>query len=369
MRSATWEPTGIDRLYKRVGVRKASWVYKHVDGRTQTLGSAILGDRSALDKAAATAKMRALEIQQGAIVAGSVGELITTFETLEDSEHFVDQSKDGIANRKAQYENLRRFFGRMDPLALKMMHGYQYLEARKKAGAPARANKELALLQTICHYGIRNGVMETNPFVGIKLNVTERSVRAVHRRQVVRFYLWALRQPQHIRTLGCAAMFAYLTGYRAAEVRPFLKSGITEEGVQLVAAKRKKGEEKVVKLREWSPRLRTVVKRAQARTGFSTSPYLFAPTRRGAVFTKSGWGASWQEAMLAWITTFDPAVTATELVKHPAYFSLNDARPAAITAKFEDRAMDVYDFAAHASPATTHKNYDRRRVRRAAATE
>lgn len=74
--------------------------------------------------------------------------------------------------------------------------------------------------------------------------------------------------------------------------------------------------------------------------------------------------------MNAWIRSQDPAITEADLVTdHPLYFALQDVRPMAITAKLNQRAQDAYDFAAHTNPATTHKNYDRRRVKRASATE
>ncbi|WP_353191829.1 hypothetical protein [Pandoraea pnomenusa] len=57
------------------------------------------------------------------------------------------------------------------------------------------------------------------------------------------------------------------------------------------------------------------------------------------------------------------------LTQHGGYFALQDIRPAAISAKLQSSAADSYDFAAHANPATTHKHYDRRRVKRASATE
>ena len=60
---------------------------------------------------------------------------------------------------------------------------------------------------------------------------------------------------------------------------------------------------------------------------------------------------------------------AYRLVDHPAYFSLQDVRPAAITTKLRTRQADAYDFAAHANPSTTHKHYDRRNEKRARATE
>jgi len=166
-------------------------------------------------------------------------------------------------------------------------------------------------------------------------------------------------------------------------------SGLTDAGVRVISAKRKKGETQTVKLREWSLRLRVVVERAK-RDRQLASIYLF-PNRRSQAYSKSGWTSVWQDAMYAYIGRFDPeiahefetkrkreaaqrrgeAATNVELklVDHPAYFALSDVRPAAITAKLENRDVDAYDFAAHANPSTTHKHYDRLKVKRASATE
>src|SRR5471030_503298 len=73
------ERTGIDRLYKYTGARKVSYYYQYPDGTSETLSSATLGDRAALAEAERTAKRKALDIQQGQIVAGSVDEVIARF--------------------------------------------------------------------------------------------------------------------------------------------------------------------------------------------------------------------------------------------------------------------------------------------------
>lgn len=225
-------------------------------------------------------------------------------------------------------------------------------------------------MATICHFGIRWGVMAENPFVGLMQNKTDVDVRVVSRRQVVRFYLWSIRQRQSYRTLGCAAPFTYLTGFRASEVRPCLKTCLTKDGVLVTSAKRKKRETAIVKLRQWSARLRCVVARSLDRDDKVQSKYLFAATRRGACYSRSGWGSSWQDAVNAWIRTFDRTVLETDLVmSHPMHFSLQDVRPTEISMKLESHSKDAYDFAGHANPRTTHKHYDRRRVRRASATE
>jgi len=370
-------------------VRKVSFWYKFPDGRSETFTTAPRGDRAAIHEAERLAKRRAVDVQEGQIIAGSVADAIDRFKTDIDGEHFRDQSRDGKYVRDSYYEKLTKFFGRMAPARLETVHGYQYLDARAKAGAPIGANKELALMQTMCNYWIRWGLIKANPFMGMMLNKGDPDVRTVERGQIVRFYLWAVRQQQAYRTMGVAAMFTYLTGFRAAEVRPFHMSGLTDAGVRVVSAKRKKGEAQTVKLREWSPRLRVVVERAK-RDRKIASIYLF-PNRRGQAYSKSGWTSVWQDAMYAYIGATDAAIAdefeakrqreaaqrrgekaadvVLSLVDHPAYFALSDVRPAAITAKLDNRDADAYDFAAHANPATTHKHYDRRKIKRAAATE
>jgi integrase len=353
---------GADRLQKYVGVRKVSYYYLHPNGASETLASAPKGDRQAIMEAERTARRRAADLQEGVILVGSAADLIERFRTEIAPEHYRDQSKDGLAVREGSYKNLIKFFGKMAPQTMKTIHGYQYLDARAKAGGPIRANKEMALMSTICRYAIKWGVIEENPFKDMMQNQRDRDVRAISRSQIVRFYLWSRRQNAQFQTLGCAAMFTYLTGFRAAEVRPFHTSGLTDEGVRVVGAKRKKGEDEVVKLREWSLRLRVVVTRAR-KIHKVERMYLFA-NRHGKPYTRSGWGSVWQDAMLAWI-----GCTPKELVGHPLYFSLLDIRPAAITTKIEQRKADAYDFAAHANPSTTHKHYDRRKIKRASATE
>lgn len=244
-----------------------------------------------VDQARRIAMRRALEIREGAVTVGSVAEMIQKFRDEADPIHYADQSTHGRSSRNAAYENLKAFFGKMAPRALKKQHGYQYLQARAEADASARANKEISQLATVCHFGIRWDLMDENPFVGLMQNKTESEVRVVTRRQVLRFCLWSLKQRQNYRILGCAAMFTYLTGFRAAEVRPFLNAGLKDDGVYVVSAKRKKGELTRLKRQYWSRRLNCAVQRAQQREDKVSSPYLFPTTRRGACYSRSGWGA------------------------------------------------------------------------------
>lgn len=357
-----WEKTSVPRLYKRVGTVKVSFIYKHVGGSNETLASANIGERAEIRKAELKASRLALDIQAGTIVAESTAEMINRF--IEDvaPEHYADQSKHGKYTREKQAQNLIRFFGKMAPTSLKTIHGYQYLDDRAKSGAPALANKEMALMNTICHYAIRWGLIEVHPFLNLKQNKVDRVQRYVTRSQVVRFYLWAVKQESRsFKTMGIAAMFCYLTGFRAAEIRPFMRSGLSKKGVFVQSAKRHKGNDNVHKMRNLSMKLRCVVSRANSLQDDVASLYLF-PARSGQCFSKSGWATSWIKAMRVYLGT-------EEATNHPEYFSLSNIRPVAISKKMEKRSADVYDFAAHATPATTHKHYDRRRVKIADATE
>jgi hypothetical protein len=414
---------GAERVQKYIGVHKISFYYQHADKTSETLASAPTGDRAAIAEAERIARRKALDIQQGQVVAGSVAAAIERFEDEIAPTHYRDQSKEGKAVRKSTYNNLKAFFGQMAPRSLKTVHGYQYLDARAQAGAPAKANKELSLMSTISHFMVRWGLLEANPFTDMMQNKTEKTTRDISRGQVVRFYLWCQRQDSRTaRLMGGKALFTYLTGFRTAEVRPMLKTACTPDGVMVISAKRKRGEAEVVKLRAWSPRLRMVVKRieqaqrympqvpnetadlmakiairtargetvkaAAAAVGMKETNYYYwvnrikkdervkpkesgymFPAAGGKCYTKSGLASSWQEVMLAYVKTLDASVTGQTLTKHVEYFAPLDIRPAAITAKLANHSIDVYDFAAHANPATTHRHYDRRKVRKASATE
>ncbi|QOY95610.1 hypothetical protein IM543_07090 [Massilia sp. UMI-21] len=45
----------------------------------------------------------------------------------------------------------------------KPVHSYKYLDLRAAEGAPAKANKEIALLSAVLEFGRRKGELETNP--------------------------------------------------------------------------------------------------------------------------------------------------------------------------------------------------------------
>ncbi|BAX57498.1 hypothetical protein BSFP_002910 [Burkholderia stabilis] len=93
------------------------------------------------------------------------------------------------------------FFGRTAPAKLETTHGCQFLDDRAKAGAPIGANKDMALMSTMCNHWIRWGLIKTNPFVGMMQNKSAKDVRAIERHQVLCIYIWSLPHDQAFLTI------------------------------------------------------------------------------------------------------------------------------------------------------------------------
>ncbi|MFD2271359.1 hypothetical protein ACFS07_10160 [Undibacterium arcticum] len=91
-------------------MRKVSFYYFHSDGRCETLASATTGDRQAIMEAERSAKRKALDIQAGHVIVGSVREMIGRFKCDIAPTHYADQSKDGLAVRAGTYVKLIKFF-------------------------------------------------------------------------------------------------------------------------------------------------------------------------------------------------------------------------------------------------------------------
>ena len=139
----------------------------------------MVGDRKGIADADRTAKRKALDIIEGKIIVCWLAQLIERFRDEIAPTHYFDQSKDGLAVRESGYKNLTKFFGKMDPKSLRMLHGYQYLDERVQDCAPAKENKKLSLMSTICKYAVRWGVIEAMPFTDIMQNDIEKDVRNI----------------------------------------------------------------------------------------------------------------------------------------------------------------------------------------------
>ena len=167
---------------------------------------------------------------------------------------------------------LKDHFGHMRPDDLTSQHVAMYLEMREQEGRGPSGNKEVAVLSSVFHHGMRVGACASNPMYGVRRNketprtyyVTDASLRLALRNAPapLRHLLWV----------------AYLTGMRQRDLMNLTRENLTPEGIKVIQSKDGKHE-----LRLWSHSLRKVVRRGLAR---SKCRYVFT-NRRGEHLTKS----------------------------------------------------------------------------------
>ncbi|MBU9133047.1 hypothetical protein KTD17_08540 [Burkholderia multivorans] len=163
-------PDGLPfRLYAHYGKHKVSFGYKLPNGRWAFRLSAPARQKDAV------AEIRKQALNGDAVEPG-------TFEALSDAYfdwqegllHSDERRKAQITldENRNELKRLVSVFGKMSPAAIKSKHVYAYLDKRAQMGAPAKANKEIALLSAILEFGRRRGELETNPCRGIEYNPT-----------------------------------------------------------------------------------------------------------------------------------------------------------------------------------------------------
>ena len=107
---------------------------------------------------------------------------------------------------------------------------------------PVKGNKEISLMRTILEYGIRKGVVKTNPFADVEKLKTRTENRLVTDSEMALALEVgrAMGGPKLIVAL--ALRTAWLCLRRSVEVRALTRSQITEAGIEWTAAKRQAGQ-------------------------------------------------------------------------------------------------------------------------------
>ncbi|KVV49573.1 hypothetical protein WT27_32020 [Burkholderia territorii] len=172
-----------------------------------------------------------------------------------------------LDENRNELKRLVAVFGKMSPAAIKPKHVYGYLDKRAQMGAPAKANKEVALLSAILEFGRRRGEVETNPCRGIEYNPPRPRQRYVRQDEIDLAVEVARSRrsvgDQHPSSayliLALCVKAAYLTVSRPTEMRELHRQSIRPEGVEVPIGKRKAGEQQRVKLVLWSPELKAVI--------------------------------------------------------------------------------------------------------------
>jgi hypothetical protein len=359
-------PDGLPyRVYERFGVRVYSVGYKLPSDKWAFRYSC-----SATD-AAEVAKLRAKAIGESARISvvdhdrppGGFTGLINAWFQWQDDLPLNDTRKRAsstLAGNKPEAEMLKKAFGHLEPHEITRSMGYAYLDACLTAidkdgnprPRPIKGNKEISLARLILEYGIRKGMLTTNPFDDLTRNKTVTAKRLVTPQELALAVEMGRKigGPQHV--VAMALQTAYLCVRRSVEVRAITRDAITEQGIRW---KDGKDPTKPAILIEWTPELRATIAETLAlkRNKVAGTIYLFG-NMQGQKYTKGGWKSSLDDLM------FRCLAEAKERGIPFVRFSLQDCRPMAVTDKLERGDLDTKAATGHTSDKMIATVYDRR---------
>ncbi|WP_157633029.1 hypothetical protein [Burkholderia ubonensis] len=354
-------PDGLPfRLYANYGKHKVSFGYKLPNGKWAFRLSAPARNKETIAEIRKQAIERAEALNGNAIEPGTLEALVARYFEWQEGLPATDERITLDENRN-EAKRLAAVFGKMSPAAIKPKHVYGYLDKRAQLGAPAKANKEVALLSAILEFGRRRGEVETNPCRGIEYNPTRPRQRYVTQDEIELAVEVARSRrsvgDQHASStyviLALCVKAAYLTVSRPTEMRELHRQSITTDGVEVPIAKRKAGEQQRVKLVMWSPELKAVIDEALALQRTS-SVHVFGNTA-GQVYTRSGWNTNWSRLM--GYCEKEAQARGVQFER----FALRDMRPAAVTDRQEEGDDRIVDATGHVHERMVRKTYDRRR--------
>lgn len=351
------------RLYERVGKFVTSYGYKLPDGTWAFRLSAPTTDIEAVEKIRREAYDRANVLNGNFPNTDTVAGLIERYFTWQDRLPETSENRKSsitLQENRREAVKLVKVFGKVRPKDVKPVHIYKYLALREEQGAPIKANKEIALLSAILEFGRRLGLLETNPCRGIKYNKSRPRDKYVISDEIdFMMGVAADRGGSYIRIALCLYI-AYLTVSRPSEMRVLLRQSITDAGIQMPIAKRKKGHAQRYKLIEWSDELRQTIDHALALQRV-TSMYVFG-NNRGQPYSRSGFATILRRLM----EHCEKAAKEKNISFNR--FSLADMRPTAVTDRMEQGDENIENATGHVDRKMVNSTYDRRRIRRAKAT-
>jgi len=353
------------RLYERVGKFKVSYGYKLPDGTWAFRLTAQADDPAARARIRTEAIDRAHELNGAPVEGGETEALFRRYFAwqrglpVESEDRKADSTLD--ENEHNEAKRILKSFGKVKPASIKPVHIYKYLDGRAAEGAPAKANKEIALLSAVLEFGRRKGVLETNPCRDIKYNKTRPDTRYVTPSELDLVVRVARERGGMYVVAALCLRAAYLTVSRPDEMRKVMRQAITPSGMEMAVGKRKKGRAERFKLIEWSTELRAVIDEALALQR-TTSLYVFGNSD-GQPYTTSGWNTNLRRLM-------EHARKKAEAEGIDfARFTLKDMRPAAVTDRVDDGDETITNATGHSSDRMVRQVYDRRKTKKARATE
>lgn len=358
-------PDGLPfRLYIREGKFKTSIGYKLPDGSWAFRLSAQTNNKEAVAKIRKEGIERAEALNGKFVGPGTVAALVKKYFEWQESLPRTSESRKAdktLAENRYESRKLLAVYGAMQPEDIRPVDVYGYLSARELAGAPIKANKEIALLSAILEYGRRLGWLEENPCRGIKYNKSRPSQKYVEEAELDLVMATAREHGGSYLVAALCLRAAYLTVSRPDEMRAIARQNISSSGVHMAIGKRKAGQMQRMKLIEWSPALRAVMDEALALQR-TPSMYVFGNTN-GQVYTTSGFNT-----ILRRLMKYSAAKAEAAGISFNR-FTLADMRPSAVTDRVEGGDLRVTDATGHSDDRMVKKVYDRRKTKVAKATK
>lgn len=355
------------RVYERHGKITYSIGYKLPTGRWAFRLKCPIGDRAKMAEMRAEAIRRAGEIGLGRPADDSVDSLFTTWLVWQESLPLNSPQRRAdttLAENKREIVRLRKAFGHMTVGDLTKTDAYTYLDACVKAHRPEKGNKEISLMRRILEYGVRLGLLTINTFDGVEKNETVTYDRLVTDEEIALAERVGRKMGGPQLIVALALKTAWLCLKRSVEVRALTRPQITEEGIEWVAAKQRRGAIPRIGIIEWSPELRATIDDALAikRYDLAGEWYVFG-NLSGQRYTKGGWKITLSKLM----KECTDVATKESIPFKP--FSLQDCRPKGVSDKLDRGDKDVMEATLHTSERMVRQTYDRRRVRRATPAE
>jgi integrase len=234
--------------------------------------------------------------------------------------------------------NLLKVFAKVAALAVRPMHIARYLDVRG-VKAPVRANREISLLSHIFSYGMRWGMVDSNPCIGVAKHTEKGRDRYVSDAEFEG--VKKLASPLIVALMD----FAYLTALRKGDILTMRREQITDDGILVKQAKTG-----AKQLYEWTPGLREVVDRAKKLHPVVRGFHLCC-TRGGQPYTDAGIKAMWNRVQIKWAE------------QGGERFTFHDIRAKALT-DAKRMGMDAQSLAGHATQAMTDHYIKQREFKR-----
>jgi len=183
---------------------------------------------------------------------------------------------------------LKAGLGHLIPAHVSKRTVYAYLDARKNT--PTQANREYALLSHAFKKGVRWGVVDDNPCLGVEKFKEKPRNRYVTDEEFAAFHDF-VGDP-----IATYMEFKLLTGLRKKDILAIKREHLTEQGIEVVTSKT--GKPIII---AWSEALTEVVERAKRlrcknQNTLRFSQHLFC-TRKGTAYTPDGFSTNWQRQM------------------------------------------------------------------------